>query len=150
MTSYKIPPLNQRIFRSKAKIVYLPPTEVPCRPKAYGLWSQESLNQAITAVEKGTSIRRADEMFGLPRSTLQDHVSGRVEQFAKQGPKPYLSTEEEEELASFLVRCARIGYPHTRLQVIGIVQDIVNSKNIDVVITSGWWNDFVNVTHISH
>ena len=41
-------------------------------------------------------------MFGVPRSTLHDHVSGKLEQFAEQGPKPYLKTEEEEEeLASF-------------------------------------------------
>ena len=123
----------------------LPPLaapSLPCRPKAYALWTQESLDQAIAAVHKGTSIRRAADMFGVPRSTLHDHVSGKVEQFAKQGPKPYLNTEEEEELASFLVRCARIGYPHTRLQVLSIVQNIVNSKKLDVVITNGWWERF--------
>ena len=115
---------------------------MPCRPKAYGLWTQESLDQAVAAVERGTSVRRAAEMFGVPRSTVHDHASGKVEQFAKQGPKPYLTKEEEEELTSFLVRCARIGYPHTRQQVIGIVQNIVNSKNMDVVITGGWWERF--------
>ena len=137
-------PLEQRIYKSKAKVV-LPPLaapSLPCRPKAYALWTQESLDQAIAAVHKGTSIRRAADMFGVPRSTLHDHVSGKVEQFAKQGPKPYLNTEEEEELASFLVRCARIGYPHTRLQVLSIVQNIVNSKKLDVVITNGWWERF--------
>ena len=143
MTTFKIPPLEQRIYRSKAKGIVLPsPIKVPCRPKAYGLWTQESLDQAVAAVERGTSVRRAAEMFGVPRSTVHDHASGKVEQFAKQGPKPYLTTEEEEELASFLVRCARIGYPHTRQQVIGIVQNVVNSKNMDVVITSGWWERF--------
>ena len=137
-------PLEQRIYKSKAKVV-LPPLAAPsllCRPKAYAFWTQKSLDQAIAAVHKGTSIRRAADMFGVPRSTLHDHVSGKVEQFAKQGPKPYLNTEEEEELASFLVRCARIGYPHTHLQVLSIVKNIVNSKKLDGVITNGWWEQF--------
>ena len=98
-------PLEQRIYKSKAKVV-LPPLaapSLPCRPKAYALWTQESLDQAIAAVHKGTSIRRAADMFGVPRSTLHDHVSGKVEQFAKQGPKPYLNTEEEEEIGQFSV-----------------------------------------------
>ena len=73
-------------------------------------------------------------MLGIPRSTLHDHISGKVKQYAKQGPKPYLTAEEEEELANFLLRCARIGYPHTQQQIIGIVQEIVNSKDIGVVV----------------
>lgn len=89
MATSKAPPLEQRIYKSKAKVMH-PPfaiTSVPCRSKAYGLWTQERLNQAFTAVEKGTSIRRAAKMFGVPRSTLHNHVSGKVEQFAKQGPR---------------------------------------------------------------
>ena len=73
------------------------------------------MESAIAAVQKGVSLRRAAEMYSIPRSTLHDHVSGKVKEFGKQGPKPYL-TIEEEELASFLVRCAKIGYPHTGQQ----------------------------------
>ena len=101
------------------------------------------MDKAITAVERGTSVRKAAEMFGVPRSTLHDHISGKVELYAKQGPKPYLTTEEEEELANFLLRCARIGYPHTRQQVIGLVQEVVNSKDMEVVVTNGWWERFL-------
>ena len=57
------------------------------------------MDKAITAAERGTSMWKAAEMFGVPRSTLHDHISGKVELYAKQGPKPYLTTEEEEELA---------------------------------------------------
>ena len=95
------------------------------------------MEKAIAAIDRGESIQRAAEMFGVPCSTLHDHISGKVEQYARQGPKPYLTLEEEDELANSLLRCARIGYPHTRQQVIGIVQDILNSKDIDVVVTNG-------------
>lgn len=97
---------------------------------------------AIAAVEKGTSIRGAAEMYGIPQATLHDHISGRV-RGSKPGPTPYLTTEEEEELASFLIRCAKIGYPHTRQQVMATIQEIVNFKpQFHDVITNGWWERF--------
>jgi hypothetical protein len=108
----------------------------------YGIWEKDSMESAIAAVQKGVSLRRAAEMYSIPRSTLHDHVSGKVKEFGKQGPKPYL-TIEEEELASFLVRCAKIRYLHTRQQVLSIVQEIVNSKGIEVNVTNGWWERFL-------
>ena len=135
-----------QVYKSKSRRL---PTSVdfemvPCRPKKYGIWTQESLDKAVIAVEKGTSIRKAAEMHGIPRSTLHDHVSGRVEMYRKPGPCPYLSSKEEEELATFLVKCAEMGYPHTRQQVLGIVQNILDVKNVDVVVTHGWWERFRN------
>ena len=44
--------------------------------------------------------------------------------------------EEEEEVVSFLIRSAKIGYPHTRHQIMGIVQ------GIQTVISDGWWERF--------
>ena len=79
-------------------------------------------------------------MYGIPRSTLHDHVSGRVTH-SKPGPKPYLSLEEEE-LANFLLKCARIGYPKTREQVLALVQDIVSCRRPEVLVTNGWWERF--------
>ena len=40
-------------------------------------------------------------MHGIPRSTLHDHVSGRVELHRK----PYLTPQEEVDLPQFLVKC---------------------------------------------
>ena len=139
--------LMQRVFKSKGVPTHpLLLENAPNRPRRYGLWKVESLEKAIIAVEKGTSIRRAAEMHGIPRSTLHDHISGRVDRYqhAKPGPSPYLSEQEEEELANFLVRCAEMGYPHTRQQVIGIAQQIVSAKRTcrDVVVTLGWWERF--------
>ena len=74
---------QKHVYKSNAKMCVNHRINAPCRPKAYRLWTQESLDEAIALVEKGTSIRRAAEMFGVPRSTLHDHASGRVQQFAK-------------------------------------------------------------------
>ena len=71
--------LMQRVFKSKGVPTHpLLLENAPNRPRRYGLWKVESLEKAIIAVEKGTSIRRAAEMHGIPRSTLHDHISGRL------------------------------------------------------------------------
>ncbi len=69
------------------------------------------MEKAVCAVVGGElSIRRAAQQYNVPRSTLGDHVSGRVQPGAVCGPPKYLSTSEEEELAMFLCRCGGIGY----------------------------------------
>jgi len=101
------------------------------------------MQKAISSVEhEGISLRRAAEMYGIPRSTLHDHVSGRIEHGALPGPNPYLTREEEEELIAFLIRCAAIGYPHTRYQIMAIVQEMLESKGIQTSISDGWWERF--------
>jgi hypothetical protein len=57
-------------------------------------------------------------------------MSGKVEVGAQPGPKRYLS-DEEEELARFLVEVAKIGYPHTKSQTLALVQQMVDSKGIE-------------------
>jgi len=46
------------------------------------------------ADEKGESVRRTAEMCNAPKSTLHDHVTGKVMFGARSGPDPYLSMEE--------------------------------------------------------
>lgn len=96
----------------------------------------------MKAVENGLSYQDAKEMYNIPTSTLHDYVTGKVTVGSRSGPKPYLSTEEEEELANFLFQVAQIGYPHTKKQVFGIVQQILESKGIHSPVTNGWWERF--------
>ena len=137
--------LSQRIFKGTGRGVKSHISTSSARPASYKSWSQESLDAALAAIEvEGISVRRAALLHGIPHSTLQDHSSGRISRFAKPGPKPYLSVGEEEELVSFLVKCGQIGYPHTRQQVIAIVQQVVESKyDNPPLVTSGWWERFV-------
>ena len=72
------------------------------------------MQKATVAVEQvGNSIHHAAEKYGIPHSTLHDDVSRKIEHEAKPGHGAYRSLEEEEELVSFLLKCAKIGYPHT-------------------------------------
>ena len=114
----------------------------------YKLWDEPGaepgavLSKALTAVDDGLSIRKVAEMYSIPKSTLHDHVSGKVRYGAKCGPDPYLDLEEEEELASFLIRSAGIGYPHTKKQLFALVQQMLNKKRIEATVSNGWWERF--------
>ena len=116
------------------------------RSAPFKQWSEEDLKLACKAVRDGWTIRRAAEEFQVPKSTLYDRISGRVAFGARSGPKKYLSEKEEDELVSFLVGCARIGFARTCKQVLAIVQAVIAKKHglesESVKITSGWWASF--------
>ena len=53
----------------------------------------------------------------MPRSTLNDRISGRVVHGTKPEPSPYLAAAEEKELSHFLIDTAKAGYGKTRKEV---------------------------------
>ena len=76
----------------------------------------------MKAVETGSLINQAALDHGVPHTTLKDRLSGRVKHGDKPGPKQYLNSEEETELATCLKICASVGYGKTRRDVMGIAQ----------------------------
>lgn len=101
------------------------------------------MSKALDVVEKGiATLRKASILYNVPKSTLHYRVSGRVAFNAQPGSTPYLTLSEEEDLASFLFRSAKIGYPHTRKKVLYLVQQITNNKGISGCVTNEWWECF--------
>ena len=99
------------------------------------------MQKAMEAVEKADTIRMAAEKFSVPRSSLHDCVSGRVQHRKQPGKPPYL-TLEEEEVVKFLIKCANIGYPRIRARALALVQQILDKKGIPQMVTFGWWQKF--------
>ena len=87
----------QKRGRQPAPAVLLTPT----KPRKRKLWSNESVVGALEEVERGMPVKCAARLFGIPRSTLRDRVSGNVKHHTKPGPTPYLTETEEAELASY-------------------------------------------------
>lgn len=110
---------------------------------SYRKWDEVNMMNAMLAIERGNSLRQAAEMYQVPKSTLFDHVSGKVAFGARSGPDPYLTMEEEEELVNFLLEVADVGYPHTKKQVFSIVQEVLSTKRIN---SSVGGNVFVSAT----
>ena len=122
-------PLNMKIMRSTSKPAspsYSLPRFIP-----YKLWDKENMEMAVAILEKGeVSIRRAAKIYNIPRSTLHDRVSGRINIDSKPGKKPYLTIEEEKELVSFFLKFAKIGYSRTPKEALAIVQHILENKGV--------------------
>ncbi len=97
---------------------------------------------AVEAVERGYAPSQVAAEYNVPISTLRDRLCGRVKLGARSGPPKYLSDFEEKELEQFLLRCAKIGYPKSRKQVIAIVQRVLDIKGICCTVTDGWWSSF--------
>ena len=98
-----------------------------------------NLYKAYLAVEKdGVSIRRAAEMYNIPKSTLHDRISGRVQFGSTSGPDSYLNEEEERELVQFIQSCTNIGFSRTKSQIIELVRVMMHKKK-DVNVSLGWW-----------
>ena len=77
-------------------------------------WTEEQMTGALAAASEGMPANRAATMYGVPRSTLKDRLSGRVVHGHKSGPRPYLDPDEEKELTDFLISSAECGYGKTR------------------------------------
>ncbi len=74
-------------------------------------WDSDDLKKAIEDVQEGRlSIRRAALKYGVPKSTLHDHASHRVEPLSRPGPPPVLSREEENDLEQWIIKMSEIGY----------------------------------------
>ena len=68
------------------------------------------MKDAIDSVIDVMSANRAADLHGFPLSTLKDRIGGKVIHGRNPGPKPYLYSEEERELAGYLIKASNIGY----------------------------------------
>ena len=102
--------------------------------------------KAIEAVHSGAmGANKAARTYGVPPSTLKDRLSGRVKHGANPGPLPYLTSDEEDELATFLIRASEVGSGKTKREVIVIVQHVLEKKgrDTDSFHGEGWWLRFM-------
>ena len=76
------------------------------------------------------SANKAADLHGLPCSTLKDRIRSKVIHGHYPGPEPYLYSEEERELAGYLIKASNIGYGKTRRDVLSLVQTYVEKKEM--------------------
>ena len=107
---------------------------------------QVNLQKAIDMIkENGSTIRQVAEEFGVKKSTLHDHLSGKVALGSHKGPPRLLSEEEEQELYHFLVSCAKIGFAKSCKEILAIVSAALTNKSsseFPIKVTYGWWSSF--------
>lgn len=97
-----------------------------------------NLEQVCAGMKEAVAARK----YNIPKSTLHDHRAGKVLPGSKSGHPTVLTAEEEEDLVSFIIECAEIGYPRSRLDVIAMAQRMLAKRELGHELTSGWWQGF--------
>ena len=87
------------------------------RKTAKANWRKSELLAALQAIEEGSSVSRAAEVFGIPRTTLITRRKRGSAEDPKLGRFSVFSDNEERELAEHLVTLARLFYGLTPLEV---------------------------------
>lgn len=101
------------------------------------------MTNAISAVaQEGTSVRRAAETYGVPKSTLGDRISGRIVHGASSGASRFLTDVEEEELVAFILGCSSICYSKTIKEILVVVQRTLKLCGVHKDVSYGWWESF--------
>lgn len=97
-------------------------TKKKCTPQ----YSCEDLEIAVKRITaKEISYRDAESKYGVPRSTLYDHVAGKATS-CKRGPPTVLNATEEKMIVEWALHMADIGYGRTREQVCLTVKKILD------------------------
>jgi len=96
-------------------------------------------------IDKSVPLLQAANKHGLPKSTLRDQITGKVKHGDKPGPKPLLTTAEENEFANFLVEVSQAGYGKTRKEVRQIAGSVAVDKGSrnKVMVSHGWFKRFL-------
>ena len=100
---------------------------------------------AMKAVEDGMPVARAARQHNVPRTTLQDRMSGKVVHGVRPGPQPYLTHNEETKLAEYVIECASVGHRKTRAEIMTIAEDTARDKKKlrKDKVTHGWYDSFI-------
>ena len=111
-------------------------------------WTDTQMVSALDEVLTKQLPANKARLYGVPPSTLKDHLSGRIVHGVKPRLTPYLITQEEKELAEHLVLSAKVGYGKTRRDVMNLVETYVNclrskeQNQKEVTVSNGWWFKF--------
>ena len=115
---------------------------------ATGGWSSEDLEKALLLLkDQHASFREAAQAYGVPKSTLHDHYSGKAKGY-RRGPTPYLTVTEEQELVDWALHMGRIRYGRTREQISMMVKKLLDKDGrqnpfVDNRPGKDWWYAFL-------
>ena len=97
----------------------------------YLRFSDEALRLAVGAYAEGRmSLRKAEDTYGVPKSTIQREVKGQRRK--PPGGQVALSSEMESLLVDKILTCASWGYPMDTLELRLFVTTLLDSHDITV------------------
>ncbi|XP_076824884.1 uncharacterized protein LOC143470554 [Clavelina lepadiformis] len=98
-------------------------------PPKRAQWDEKDLEKALEACESGTSQRLVAEQFKIPRRTLRNHIQSK-QKFKKLGRHPMLTSEQEADFCSRIIRYSEVGMPLTAPTIKSYVFEYCVANNI--------------------
>ena len=93
-------------------------------------WTDTALRHALEERQQaGTSIRKLEKKYGVPKSTLNRHIKNGNKR--KVGRKNMFSVEEESELKDCILKSADLGFPLTLKDIGELAESFVNISNVE-------------------
>ena len=112
-------------------------------------WGEQTLVLALHDLKYGKiSFRQASAKYGIPKSTLNDYATGKIQVGWRPGPQPVLTRDEQKQLVEWAVEMAKIGYGQTRRQICEMVKKILEKDHrpnpfIENKPGKDWWYAFL-------
>ncbi len=85
-------------------------------PNKYLMWNELNMSQAVAAVHNSCSPMQAVRLYNVPRSKLQDRLTGKSKSGTKSGCKTRLPPPEEQKLVDYACNRATLGIGFARMQ----------------------------------
>ena len=102
---------------------------------------------ALQDVKGGMSVREAAMLYNLPYETLRRRVVEKVDLECRSGPPTVLTEREEDELASYCVKMADMGFGLSQSDVMVVAFKIAEASGRKHPFTDGaasraWYDGF--------
>lgn len=94
-------------------------------------WTTHDLQNAITAVRNGSSIRKSGMQYGIPEATLRRKIKLNDDiKESNLGRPPVFSEEQECELANHVLKLANLFYGMTPYDLRKVAYNYAEANNI--------------------
>lgn len=121
-------PALPQLDRSLLSLFQMPRNRIRTTDKAK--WTSEQIQQAMKAVNEGTSIRKASKQYGIPFSTLQERLKSGIVDAPTLGRKCDFPPNHEQELAEHVKMLSKVFYGMTTVQLRRTAYEYATRNNI--------------------
>ncbi|KAK1245194.1 hypothetical protein MKX08_004823 [Trichoderma sp. CBMAI-0020] len=106
-------------------------------------YSEDNILSAITDIENGISQRKAAARWGIPRSTLQERINGRVTRNKANEHRQRLSRYQETHLVQWILSQEALGFAPTHYQVKEFAARVIKAGGDDEPLGKAWIEGFL-------
>ncbi|GAB0090973.1 hypothetical protein DMENIID0001_057610 [Sergentomyia squamirostris] len=111
-------------------------------------YDHTDLQRALEAVREGSTVSQASRMSRVPRTTINNKLSGRYPEDCSHGRPSILSCEVESELLEWALGCADRWHPISKEQILDSVKILCETLKLPNSFTGGrpgytWYKNFL-------